>query len=466
MKKFLLLFSAVMVVGLSCAAAHAADRWYWEEGNDGMSWETAYVIDSAEELMILRNRERYEIPGAYYRIAADLEISDDTEAVGYSEFTGHIDGQGHTVRVNIRRREAALFFDMNTDGIAIRNLNVEGQISGQRSAGGILLYLRSGIVENCSFSGNIGTFGMGISASDLGGIAASNSGGIVRNCTFGGRITASAEVNGGASLGGIVSRVDDGAIEGCTVFDGSELTSYTPYAAIGGIVGGDYSEGRATISGNTLPSEYNQVGYSHSGSNAVHEEPQSSSLPSGFIQPASLDAQVLDNVARTLSVDFSEINQLTDANISAPQDPTQAMSDYIKSDNHEITGKLSTISADVGGWYVFKVSLSDELYALLRDKNVDSFKFYGLSDSETTRANAAFISGLLSTWEILTLSGEKMTKFGVREFLMVGLLNAGTPFSIYIAKMLLAIFGGGGCNAGIGITALCVLVFALARLTK
>ena len=69
---------------------------------------------------------------------------------------------------------------------------------------------------------------------------------------------------------------------------------------------------------------------------------------------------------------------------------------------------------------------------------------------------ASFILGLLNTFELLSLSGEQL-QFGAREFLMVGFLNAGTPFSLYIGKLLLALLLG-GCNFGFGIIGLGAIV--------
>lgn len=50
---------------------------------------------------------------------------------------------------------------------------------------------------------------------------------------------------------------------------------------------------------------------------------------------------------------------------------------------------------------------------------------------------------------MLTLTGEKL-EFGAKEFLMVGFLNAGTPFSVYLTKLIVALLMG-GCDACFGI---------------
>ena len=72
--------------------------------------------------------------------------------------------------------------------------------------------------------------------------------------------------------------------------------------------------------------------------------------------------------------------------------------------------------------------------------------------------------GLLNTWELLSLSGEKL-EFGVKEFLMVGLLNAGTPFSVYITKLLIMLLLG-GCDSGLGLAGLAALGLSAIYFTR
>ena len=191
--------------------------------------------------------------------------------------------------------------------------------------------------------------------------------------------------------------------------------------------------------------------------------PQNTPLPSAVIEPApDLTSDVLERVAESVSVDVSEIRTLTAENISAPQEPTQAMRDYARSENTEFTGKLSTITVDEDGWYVFKVTLSDELWEKVRGQNVSGFKFEGMSDLDSSAAIASLLSGIVSTWEVLTMSGEKMDTFGVREFLMVGLLEAGRPLSVYLLKIIIAILAG-GCSSGTSILLLAAIPLLLRK---
>jgi hypothetical protein len=142
------------------------------------------------------------------------------------------------------------------------------------------------------------------------------------------------------------------------------------------------------------------------------------------------------------------------------------MKAYVKSDEHEIIINLPTVSVDEDGMYMIPITLSDDEFALVKGKSVSDYKTYALHDSDLGdgQMRPAFINGLLGTWEIYSLTGEKLESFGVKEFLLVGILNAGNPFSLYLGKLLLALLMG-GCNSGIfaGGTAIIALFLLLKR---
>ena len=198
--------------------------------------------------------------------------------------------------------------------------------------------------------------------------------------------------------------------------------------------------GALSISTNTLPKALE-------GGIEYTTPQESSNLPIGVIEPMIPEPEVLEKIAQDLSIDASEIHYLTDANISAPNEPTQAMRDYVHSDNHEITGKLSVISVDTEGWYVFKVTLTDELYEQVKGMNISDLSVYLLGDTETAKVSSSsllhVVYGLVNTWE---LNGGKLEK-PLQTFIMTAFLSPGTPLSVYLAKMLLILLGG--CNSGI-----------------
>ena len=187
-----------------------------------------------------------------------------------------------------------------------------------------------------------------------------------------------------------------------------------------------------------------------------------SELKTGTIQPVSqedLSDTVIEKIAETMNISEDKIKFVTEEHISEPQEPTQAIRQTISARNEEIIGKLNTITVSEDGYYVFKVTLSDDLYEQIKGVSVNDLRVYALYDdgkdkAETSRVRAS-ITGLMNTFELLTLSGEKL-EFGAKEFLMVGLLNAGTPFSVYLTKILMMLLMG-GCDSGLGLAGLAAL---------
>ena len=162
-----------------------------------------------------------------------------------------------------------------------------------------------------------------------------------------------------------------------------------------------------------------------------------------------LDATFAQNIADELGIDITELKYLSQIYIGKPVPPTEAMKEYVKNDNHEIIANLPTLSADKDGYYVVRVTLDDDVFESVKDKDTKDYKPYGLNDDELgdKQFQPAFILGLINTWELLTLQGKKMNKFGAKEFLMVGFLNSGKPFSFYLGKILLSLLlGGMGCD--------------------
>ena len=92
MKKFLQIVVLIAVVlGLECSAGAE----YYNEGNNGESWADAYVIDSAQDFIDMNSRDDQE---KYYKLSADIDISGQ-EFIS-RVFSGHFDGQGHTITIN------------------------------------------------------------------------------------------------------------------------------------------------------------------------------------------------------------------------------------------------------------------------------------------------------------------------------------------------------------------------------
>ena len=178
-------------------------------------------------------------------------------------------------------------------------------------------------------------------------------------------------------------------------------------------------------------------------------------LPEGTIQPTQqLTPDVLENIVQAVDGINSadEISYITSVNIGGVSDPTDEMTQTVQEDSREIIGAMNTLSVDKSGWYVMKLTLSDELFELVRGMKPEDLKVYSLADSDS-QPNAALINGILNTFELLSITGEKIDTIGARELLMVGLLEAGESFSMFLAKLIIAMLAD-GCTTGFTFTAL------------
>ena len=127
---------------------------------------------------------------------------------------------------------------------------------------------------------------------------------------------------------------------------------------------------------------------------------------------------------------------------------------------------MPTVSVDEGYKAVYFVyTLPDDVWEEVKGKPVSDYTVYAFNDSDDIsgagvgEVKSAFIlNGVVSLWE---LSGGKMEKFGVKEFVIAGLLQAGKPFSFYLAKMLIMLLLG-GCNSGMTISVAAVILVLIA----
>ncbi len=395
-RKLLAVFMLAVMWSIPAVAAE-----YWEEGNNGDSWETAYIIDSVQDFISMRSRS-YEEQGKYYKLTADLNLITESDQSYYS-FCGHLDGQNHKITIAFTQIDSScgLFRFVSSDAVAIRNLNVEGSVSGGNVVGGITSMLKAGIIENCSFTGTVESVHMedDIFVVDAGGIVGDLlNKGIIRNCTFQGTVKASVINDGtaGGIAGGVGYHVNDYETQSTYI---TNCTSYAQLAGSAtsqvGIVGALLNGITNYFSGNTWPPEYPQSGSGYENPDYTPEFPgnESIDIPEGIMQPVILSPEVVQNIARTLSIDASQIHFVSEDNIAPAEDPSQSMTDYVRADNHEITGKLGVINVDTQGVYVVKVTLTDELYAVLKDQNVADFKIYALSDEDPSEINNSLMSG-------------------------------------------------------------------------
>ena len=289
------------ILALMLVMLYATGAWgaYYDEGNDGDSWETAYIIDSAEDLADMAIRTSYEV-GKYFKLTTNI-VSTYVMDRGYitspGVFSGHFDGQNHTINLNLYMTRLCHIISSDNLQPAVRNLKLTGNIGTKSKIAPFCTELRSGIIENCSFNGTIsGDYVAGIAcivfdenaiirncsvnadisaSEDAGGIL-SEGFGVIENCSFSGTInssngeyaggiagefegnirncTVNANISAVNNAGGIVGEAYAN-IENCTVEASTRITA----ANVGGIAGIIYSDNNI-VSGNTWPDIYPQFG--------------------------------------------------------------------------------------------------------------------------------------------------------------------------------------------------------------
>ena len=258
---FTLLFFTILLLSVSCSWAE-----YYNEGHAGSETDP-YVIDSNADMVLLRDRVNAgtEEGGKYYKLTADLDLTSekDWEPIGYGfstlsngttylsrRFSGHFDGDSHTITVsfdrtvrdtNSAKSDAGLFGIIEgTDKslgasketfASVKNLNVRGTIkaraltnnAGTAVAGGIATgAYESSIIENCTFSGDVTAVNEGRGYAWAGGIVGEASGTTVnkiKSCDvkYGSLVSAVAKIDTDNSFaGGIAGQSALYPIEGCT----------------------------------------------------------------------------------------------------------------------------------------------------------------------------------------------------------------------------------------------------------
>ena len=195
------------------------------------------------------------------------------------------------------------------------------------------------------------------------------------------------------------------------------------------------------------------TGTSSTGTDVYDEDSEEISLPSTVIEavnPSEISADVLEQIAQTVSGDLhsTDIKFVTTENISAAVNPTKSVYEAIKQDSHEAVYKLNQLRVEEDGWYIFRVNVPEEF----QGQSADNFKIYladqtVFTDASDKARNAALIFGLLNAIEVDSL-GLKLETMPA-QFLAVAFLQASTPFSVFLGKLLLALLAG-GCVAGTG----------------
>lgn len=205
---------------------------YAYSGGDGTS-TNPYVIASSSDLVQLSVSVNTgsESPDIYYVLSSGISISTSWSPIGSgTAFSGHFDGSGRTISLDISSSDCALF-GVVSSGASVISLDVVGMVRGSEHAGGIALTLNGGLIDGCMFSGNV--LSSGEPYPHASGIVSVLNSGLVRNCSVSGRVRAEGDY---ARAGGIVSLVYGGSVESCSV-ESASIGAYGYRATAGGVVG-------------------------------------------------------------------------------------------------------------------------------------------------------------------------------------------------------------------------------------
>ena len=215
------------------------------------------TVSSPEELMMFSAyvNDRHDCAGLTVVLTQDIDLSSvvNFEPIGWelhyekssgiyeiAPFSGTFDGQGFKVtNLHIDSSLSMIGFFGFVKGGTIKNLSVEGSVSGHKRVGGIVGHGQGAVLENCVFTGSVTNYGI------------------------------NAHVNTGSMTGGLCGNLAGSTITNCAAY--ADVVSYAPSATshlytdqgdsfssgnyTGGLVGSTYTS--KAVSGGTMI--YNSV---------------------------------------------------------------------------------------------------------------------------------------------------------------------------------------------------------------
>lgn len=162
-----------------------------------------------------------------YKLTADITV---TEPYAY-DFSGTFDGDGHTVMLNITASTPNVgLFSKLADGAVVKNVKVDGTVSGTEGVAGIAAQANGATISGCINCAEI-------SATEryVGGIVGKMQGGTVENSYNTGAISSSRN-RPAVNLGGIVGYIDESAtVKNC--YNVGEITVTNKATNMAGIAG-------------------------------------------------------------------------------------------------------------------------------------------------------------------------------------------------------------------------------------
>ncbi len=222
------------------------------------------TISSAEELEMLAQYVNLDHSMAGYTVVltGDIDMAGKTltpigfeftykksSSAAYSApFSGTFEGNGYTIsNLNMVRHEGQAAVFGYTDGATIRNLNIEGNITGTAYVGGIIGYAQNTRVSRCNFTGTItgvAVYGQKQTGCYIGGLVGKLSGAtsLVENCNVNAPILAKTAITNEAAasyVGGLVGDLLGGVFNNCSIRGSvtAEYISTNDGNYVGGLVG-------------------------------------------------------------------------------------------------------------------------------------------------------------------------------------------------------------------------------------
>lgn len=249
---------ASLGLALACALAPAAISTAYAD-NAGQNEAELLLVDSSAEVVISTAEElvaftsgvndgTLSTAGMTFALGGNVDLSGvNWTPIGNLDaghaFEGTFDGRGYSITgLTIGTSADGEYADMvglfGYSAGTVRNLTVEGSVSGNERVAGVIAY-GSGVVENVTSKVNVYCAGL-----YAGGIVADAAGDlVVVGCHNKGEVTnggVAQEHGEGGRFGGIVGRVDAGKT--AEVTNCSNTGSITGYQYVGGIVGGAFGE--------------------------------------------------------------------------------------------------------------------------------------------------------------------------------------------------------------------------------
>jgi len=362
MKKSLLALclgvSLVIPAGVICYGAPKADENYLEIGS----------VDDFQEFVENCSYDSWSM-GYTVSLTTDLDLSGvDFDGIPY--FNGVFEGNGHEmINVNLRPKgsDYGLFRYIGETGL-VRNLNVSGTVAAsgsQENIGGIA-GVNYGVIENCSFRGNVS----GITS--VGAICGSNrNAGKIISCTGEAALLAT------NCTGGIVG-TNEGAVESCVSKSAVNTEELEPTLDLGGVDLGSFNLAKNVVNRNDMGGiagtscgiitgcrNEGTVGFKHTGYNVGGIAGSQSGVilasenkgkiygrkdVGGIVGQTEpyVESEYLDDKVRQTKDDINRLNRTLN-NISATMSKTSAqVRQQAENRNRQYVVSLENISGSIG----------------------------------------------------------------------------------------------------------------------